>query len=98
MHPPQQLPVGTTPSFKEVEVRPLFFGVQPQQGAVAFGVGSVAAALTWLVSSFWWMLPVLPVVTGSVFMLFAALCQKNRNWWEYAVGGHGYKATRWLKG
>jgi hypothetical protein len=93
-----QLPVGTTPSFKEVELRPLFFGVQPKQGAYAAGIGGGAAIVTWLASSFWWMLPVFPVVGGSAFILFAMLCSKNRHWWEYTFGGHGYKATRWLKG
>ena len=91
-------PAGVTPSFKEVELRPLFFWVQPKQGGLAVIIGAVAAGLTWLCSSFWWMLPVFPVVTGSLYFLFLILCSKNRHWWDYTFGGHGYKATTWLEG
>lgn len=89
---------GETSSFKEVEKRPLFFGVQPAQGAIAVGVGAIAAGATWLFSSFWWMLPVFPAVAGSLFTLFVVLCAKNRHWFEFTFGGHGYKAEVFYKG
>jgi len=93
-----EIPDGyTTPSFRCVQERPLFLGMQPYHFSLAFLYSGVPFVITMLFAGFLYALAICGGTLAALLCIFKFLTAIDPYWYEHNFGNHKFPLTRWIE-